>query len=286
MTTLKNVLIEARKKLVDAGIDDAASNVDLMAASILQTDRGRLPLLWHEPCESAFIESLMTMVQRRCQHEPLQYILGSWSFLDFVVNTGPGALIPRPETEELFVDLSGYIEKFILNKNFLFADVCTGTGILGVALARKFPSSHGWLSDISNDALNIAKSNLELVENWPDRLGLLRADLLSSFASAVFEVIVANPPYVCSSDMAGLQPEVRDFEPALALDGGENGLDLIGKMLEQACFCLKNGGLLAFEHGHGQRNDILSIIPPSFEVLKTADDLCGRERYMVLRAIR
>ncbi|MFZ5952450.1 MAG: peptide chain release factor N(5)-glutamine methyltransferase [Candidatus Rifleibacteriota bacterium] len=286
MATLKKILNEARKQLADAGIDDAAMNADLMAALLLQSDRGRLPLLWNEPCDPAFIEKLMAMVQRRCQHEPLQYILGSWSFLDFVVKTGPGALIPRPETEELFVDLADSIEKFISNENFSFADICTGTGVLGIALARRFSKSHGWLSDISAEALTLAKSNLDLLEQGQKRVSLLQADLLSSFSSTALEVIVANPPYICSGDMTGLQPEVRDFEPALALDGGSDGLDLIRIMLEQACFCLKNGGLLAFEHGHGQRKMIMSFLPPAFELVKAADDLCGRERYFILRAVK
>lgn len=242
--------------------------------------------MWNELPGDKFEEEFSRLIQRRSQHEPLQYILGSWSFLDFSVKTSSGALIPRPETEEVFLAAVRQIEAMKLPEDFVFADVCTGTGVLGIAMARTFPQAIGWLSDISPEALKVATENLKFSDaDLSDRINLVRADLLEAFLPESMNVIVANPPYVNSGDMSGLMPEVKEFEPALALDGGVNGLDFIEKLLFQASLCLKSNGLLVFEHGHGQRSDIYALLAEhdEFKVLCAGDDLCGRERYFILQ---
>ena len=153
----------------------------------------------------------------------MQYILGEWSFLDFDVSVGSGALIPRPETEEVFMAAAKTIENTAFSDSFKFADIGTGTGILGIALARKFAGASGFLVDISSDALQVAASNLHRFPELTSRIELINADLLSAFGIQQLHVILSNPPYVNSADIAHLMPEVSKFEPHLALDGGQSG---------------------------------------------------------------
>jgi release factor glutamine methyltransferase len=280
--TIRACILDARKRLAQSDIDDAVFNADCMAAAILNVGNSRLPLLWDAPATAEFIGSLESMVQRRCRHEPLQYIIGEWSFLDFDVRVGPGALIPRPETEEVFLAAAGFIAKKAFADSFRFADVGTGTGILGIAMARRFRGAEGFLVDISPDALNIATANLQKFPEFCGRVALVRSDLLQAFAADSLHVIVSNPPYIVSEEVLGLQAEVACFEPHLALDGGASGLDLIEKLVDQARSCLKSGGLLVFEHGHGQRQSLMPLFENGWSLISAADDLAGRERYVVL----
>ncbi len=286
MTRLKDLIQKARSRLQQSGIEDFALNVDLLLAKLLRIDRSHLPLHWSDECQPEIEQALMASVGRRCLHEPLQYILEEWSFLDFTVTVRPGALIPRPETEELFLALADMIEQASFKGSFRFADVCTGSGVIGLALARRFPGATGFLTDISSAALAVATENLERQEDSvKNRLELLQADLLNPVAQNSLNVIVANPPYIPGAEISGLMLEVRDFEPHLALDGGPDGLDFIRRLLEQARFCLQDGGLFAFEHGHGQRQNILALLKgfPSFEIILAGDDLCSNERFFLLR---
>jgi release factor glutamine methyltransferase len=285
MKNLREILLEARRRLCEANIEDAAMNADLIAAFLLQCDRGRLPLMWENNPDEEFCENFFTAVSRRCNHEPLQYILGIWPFLDFSLKTRPGALIPRPETEEVLLAAVEAIEKQSLPENFAFVDLCTGSGVMGIALARRYTKCYGWLSDISEEALKIAQSNVNFVDSTlAGRIKVLCADLLSCFAAESLDVIISNPPYIDSLDMPGLMPEVKDFEPSLALDGGKHGLELIEKMLIQAEKCLKPKGLLVFEHGHGQRDMIEDLLKnnKTLCIQKTGDDLCSKQRYFII----
>jgi len=241
-----------------------------------------LPLYWQEAVTPEFTDRLTRMVQRRCVNEPLQYILQTWSFLDMTLATRPGALIPRPETEEVFAAAVQAIEHSDLSQNFCFADIGTGTGALGLALARHFKIARGLLIDISPAALAVACENLLAYAELKDRVWLMQSDLLSALQPASLQVIISSPPYINSGDIATLMPEVRDHEPHLALDGGIDGLLVIERLLMQAAEKLVPGGLLILEHGHGQRQGIINIIDESWGSYCAGDDLCGCERYFIL----
>jgi release factor glutamine methyltransferase len=223
------------------------------------------------------------MINRRLAHEPLQYILGEWCFLDFDVNVGEGALIPRPETEEVFLAAEKAIKANSIRPDFHFADIGTGTGILGLAMAKYFPESIGYLVDVSDNALEIAKSNLQKYSELKPRLSLIKSDLLEAFKTDSLNVIISNPPYIDSEEVKSLMPEVVDYEPHLALDGGRNGLELIDKLLNQAKTVLKNKGLFIFEHGHGQRDEIKKLLSPCWKIIKEGNDFADKERYFVLQ---
>lgn len=284
--TVKQVMVKARGRLEEADVDDAAFNVNCMAAAILGVDIGQLPLHWQEMAGADFFGRLDEMVRRRCLHEPLQYILRSWSFLDMTLVTRPGALIPRPETEEVFMAAAKAVEESIsagrIPRNFRFADVGTGTGALGLAMARRFVEAHGLLIDISEAALEVAAENLFAYKDVSKRVGIVRSNLLEAVQLASLHVIISNPPYVNRGDIASLMPEVGQCEPLLALDGGTSGLDIIEPLIVQAAEKLLPGGLLIFEHGHGQREAIKELIGKSWSSWQAGDDLSGRERYFIL----
>lgn len=284
--TIKALLNDSVQTLEKAGIEDAKLNVNLIASKALGVENTKLPLHWSETPSDTFINQFHQMVARRLAHEPLQYILGEWSFLDFEINTLPGALIPRPETEEVFLAAVEAIKTNSVNSNFKFADVGTGTGILGLAMAKYFPESLGYLVDISEDALKIAESNLMKYSELKSRLSLIKSDLLEAFSSDSLDVIISNPPYIDTKDIKGLMPEVADYEPHLALDGGENGLIIINKLLIQAEKVLKNNGLFIFEHGHGQRDGLKKIISSCWNIIKEGNDFANNERYFILQIKR
>ena len=282
LTTIREQIIAARKLLTESRVEDAAFNADCLAAHVLGITNGQLPQLWNQPADDSFVRSFQQLLERRCCSEPLQYLLGEWSFLDFDVRVAPGALIPRPETEEVFMAAAAEIARRPFAANFSFADVGTGTGILAIAMARKFAGASGFMLDVSPAALQIAAANRQRFPEIAARLELRQNDLLSGFAPDSLDVVISNPPYIESAEVPILQAEVSRFEPHLALDGGKDGLELIDRLLKQAISVIKPGGLLIFEHGHGQRQRLNEMLNSHWRVIAAADDLHGCERYFIL----
>ena len=281
--TIKYFLNQAVQTLEEASIEDAKQNVNLIASKALNISYAQLPLHWQKPVYNSFLNDFNSMINRRLAHEPLQYILGEWCFLDFDVNVGEGALIPRPETEEVFLATVEHIKNIFSETNFKFADVGTGTGILGIAMAKNFTRSSGYLVDISEKALEIANNNLLKYSELKSRLSLIKSDLLETFTEHSLDVIISNPPYIKSDEIKTLMSEVVDYEPHIALDGGKNGLVIIEKLLKQSEKVLKNKGLLIFEHGHGQRETIRELLLPCWKILKEGNDFANKERFFILQ---
>lgn len=284
--SIKALLNDAVQTLEKAGIEDAKLNVNLIASKILEIEYTKLPFYWNKPVADDFYNQFQKLLERRLKHEPIQYILGEWCFLDFDVNVGEGALIPRPETEEVFLAAVEAIKNNIQKQDFKFADVGTGTGILGLAMAKYFPKSIGYLVDISDKALKIAERNLLKYSELKSRLSLVDSDLLEAFNVDSLDVIISNPPYIDSQEVLELMPEVTNYEPHLALDGGKGGLVLINKLQIQASKVLKNNGLFIFEHGHGQREAIEKLLLPSWKILKEGNDFADKERFFILKLLK
>lgn len=280
--TVKEAINKAIQTLEKAGIEDASHNANLMAAKLLAISYTKLPFYWTKPASQQFLENFSVMLERRLANEPLQYILEEWSFLDFDITALPGALIPRPETEEVFLAAVKAIKEKKTNPSFVFADIGTGTGVLGIAMAKYFPDSKGTLVDISEEALKITQINVNKFPEIKERLTLLKSDLLQDFDENSLDVIISNPPYIDSDEVKTLMPEVVNYEPHLALDGGIGGIEIINKLLIQAQKVLKPNGLFIFEHGHGQRKAITDILTAAWSIIKAGNDFAGNERYFVL----
>lgn len=284
MLTVRELMTEIVARLEAAGVSEPRPSAALLLAAVMNVDRGRLPVIYPDPVSEAQAAWAREWADRRCRNEPIQYILGSWEFAGHRVFVGPGALIPRPETEEWLEQLAYVISSDIVNgREWTFADIGTGTGIIGLSLAARFPEARGWLIDISTDALRWAKKNIDTSPETKDRVGLLRGDLTSSLRSGSLDLLVSNPPYVDRADMPGLMPDVRDWEPARALDGGPGGLDIFRNLLGDAARVLKQGGWFAAEHGHGQRRQILKLPAPGLELKETFNDAAGLERCIIWR---
>ncbi|MCL1863930.1 MAG: peptide chain release factor N(5)-glutamine methyltransferase [Defluviitaleaceae bacterium] len=188
--------------------------------------------------------------------EPLQYIIGEWDFMGLTFTTDKRALIPRPETELLVEEAFKFIS--ILDKSPVrILDVCTGSGCIALSLAC---GTSGWTeitaTDISEDALALAQENTRRLGLPPERVKFIRSDLLEN-VTGMYDVIISNPPYVTSGDIAGLSTTVRDHEPHLALDGGEDGLDIYRRLIPQAKQLLSPSGMMLLEIGPPAVMDIM-----------------------------
>ena len=274
-------MLLARERLQRAGIpsDEAALDARLLAQHVLGWDAARLLASVAEPPSEGFEVRLDTLVTRRSKREPLAYIIGTKEFfgLDFVVSSA--VLIPRPETE-LLVETAAEVGAGEIVR---IADVCTGSGCVAVALARALPRARFVATDSSRDALTLARVNADRHGVGP-RIEFLHTDLLQETKGS-FDMIVSNPPYVPARDRETLQPEVRDFEPSLALFGGPSGLSVIGRLIEQSTERLRRGGLLMFEFGADQEPAVRQLISMSggLTMMDLKRDLRGIPRVAVAR---
>jgi release factor glutamine methyltransferase len=278
--TVGALLTAGSAALAGAGVGTPRLDAELLLAAACGLDRTALYARGREPLAEACAATFRALVTRRMRREPLQYIVGRQEFwsLDFTVTRD--VLIPRPETEllvELAVSLlSPPFEKggpggicgaadghaaapIPLNPPFpkgeigarpLLCDVGTGSGCIAVALARELSSAEVWALDVSPDALAIAAANARQ-HGVAERIRFLRSDLFAAAARQRFDVIVSNPPYLTTADLAALQPEVA-AEPRAALDGGADGLDIIRRLLTAAPDHLAAGGWLLMEIGAAQ----------------------------------
>jgi release factor glutamine methyltransferase len=189
-----------------------------------------------------------SLLDRRHRGEPIQYIVGETEFFGIPFKVTPDVLIPRPETEHL---VEKAIELACLRNSPRIIDVCTGSGAIAVALARALPTAEITATDLSDAALTIARENAKH-NAVDDRIRFLQGDLLAPVAGERFDLIVANPPYVPAIERDSMSVEVRDYEPALALFAGVDGLDIYRRLVPAAHSALVPGGFIALEIGYGQ----------------------------------
>jgi release factor glutamine methyltransferase len=244
----------------------------------------RLQALWNHPDAEIrlerSLESLEALWRRHLDsHVPLQYLVGRCPWRDLELPVGPGVLIPRQETE-LLVDLALALLPSD-RPDPCWADLGTGSGCLAIALARSLPSSRGFALEASAEALAQAGANLD---RWHlrQRVTLLAGDWWQGLEPqwGRLDLVVANPPYIPSATLAGLDPVVRDHEPRLALDGGPDGLTSIRVLVAGARRALAPGGLLLLEHHHDQSEAVgRLLLAAGLERPGVHGDLEGRERF-------
>ena len=281
MTTIHERVAAARQQLREAGIsiDEADLDARLLAEHILGWDATQFFTSANGPEPDDFQTAYVGLVERRARREPLAYITGRQAFWDLVFEVSPAVLIPRPESE-LIVEAA--LELYPSSTGVLaIADVCTGSGCLAVALARERSAARVVATDISGAALDVARRNAERL-GVADRIEFVRGDLVDPVADPV-DLIICNPPYVATRDRTGLQPEVRDHEPEIALFGGSDGLQIITRLVERAPTRLRTGGYLIFEFGFGQDEAIETLIgnAPGLRMLELRRDLQGIARTAV-----
>jgi release factor glutamine methyltransferase len=208
--------------------------------------------------------------------EPVQYAVGECDFLDFTVKCDRRALIPRPETEEW---VAAALEE--LEGAGRIADVCTGNGCIAAAVARRFPEARVVATDLSAEALELARKNFARL-GVSERVETRHCDLLGARAedAGTFAAVLSNPPYIASAVCGTLEPVVRDFEPRLALDGGEDGLKVISRLAEEAGRVLQSGGRFWCEIGEDQGAAVETILwkTNQFKEIRVRCDFAGRAR--------
>lgn len=252
MNTVLEILNKTTAFFQHKGIPDPRLDAQYILAHGLKMDRMELYLNFDRPLSERELEALRPLVARRAKREPLQHIVGSTSFCGSEIHCDRRALIPRPETESLIEILE---ERLKGKESCEIADIGTGSGAIAVALAanKKISNAKITATDISKDALDLAKENAALNKV---EIEFFEGDLLNALPDGKkFDAIVSNPPYIPDGEKEKLQPEVRDYDPALALFGGEDGLTLVRKILTQSKDRLNPGAILLMEIGPEANED-------------------------------
>jgi release factor glutamine methyltransferase len=270
-------LKEAKRILSNAGIKSPERAAEALLSHCLGIERGIL--YRDDPDISAEMNAQIdALLKRRTGREPLQYILGYTEFYGLKIKVGTGVLIPRPETELLAEEAIKTISKCKMqNAKCKILDLCTGSGCIALALAKAFPDAQVYGTDMSADALGYAGENAEL--NNIKNITFLKGDLFKPVKDMQFDMIISNPPYIRKDDMKLLQPEIMDWEPVAALDGGEDGLDYYRKIISGAGEYLKENGFLMLEIGMGQSDPIREMAEDEgFADIHILKDYAGIER--------
>ncbi len=276
-------LQEAFKKGIEvlgkSGIEDSAVDAGSILSHVLNKNRAFLYAYGDKELTSIEEDEYFRLIEKRRKREPVQYITGRQEFmgLEFFVNAG--VLIPRPDTEILVETVLDYIKKNPAGREgstVRILDIGTGSGCIAVSLAKFIPHALVIALDISEDALKTAAQNA--VQNGvEDRIKFIKSDLFQGikedpFYKNAFDIIVSNPPYIPSYEMAGLQEEVRDFEPEGSLGGGEDGLEFYREICTGSPEYLKPGGFLAFEAGYDQAERVKEIMSSNFTEISIVKD--------------
>ena len=245
----------------EKGIPNPRHDAEYLLASILKCPRIDLYLKHDREISTLHRTQYKELIQRRARREPLQYILGTQDFWKLTLKVTPDVLIPRPETE-LLVEAALKILQQNAATNPTILDIGTGSGCIALTLAQEIPNSQVIATEISKPALAIAQANAASLD-LKDRVHFVLTDLTSTLAwqaeGRCFDIIISNPPYIARTEFPSLQPEVRDFEPRVALDGGEDGLDFYPRIFQDAQILLAEGGWLLLEMGEGHADALMAM---------------------------
>lgn len=260
----------------------AASGLPRAEAQLLAAHAAGKPRSWmlaHDDDEATAVDAARAVFARRRDGEPVAYILGEREFYSLMLAVTPAVLVPRPETE-LLVDLA--IERIArLPKGGTLLDVGTGSGAIAVAIAHARPDATVWASDISPDALAVARAN---AERHGVSIRFMQSDLLDALPGKRFDIIASNPPYIAEGDPHLSSGDLR-FEPPGALASGADGLTLIRRLAAEAPAHLMPGGWLLFEHGYNQGASCRAILQAmNYTEVATNSDLAGHPRVTAGRA--
>jgi len=279
METYNDIYLRVRKTLKAAGIEASEFEAKYIVAHSAGRTREQLlamnKVFATDPEVKRKIESSL---ERRLNGEPLAYVLGEWEFYGLPIKVNEHVLIPRIDTEVLARETINLLNRKLWQTRIL--DLCTGSGCIGLAVAANVPSCRIVMIDSSEKALAVCRTNM-LNTNLSRHITAMDADILVKPPAILgeFDVIVSNPPYIPTGDIETLDSSVKDYEPLMALDGGEDGLDYYHAIAENWRKLLKPGGHMALECGEGQAAAVRYILKQNgFSDLKTYKDTLGIER--------
>jgi release factor glutamine methyltransferase len=275
-----DLMAEAEAALASAGLDRPRLEAQVLLGHVLGLTRSQVLARWPMDLATATRDAWFRLVAARAGRHPMAYLRGYREFFGLRIAVGPSVLVPRPETELLVERAIALLEPI---PNPVVVDVCTGSGCVAAALAARVAGLTVVASDISASAAGYARTNLDRFSAAPQHI-VLCANMLDAVRPECAHMVTANPPYIETGAIGDLEPEVRDYEPRLALDGGADGLDGIRAVASEAIAVLKAGGTLLMEMGAGQADAVASILlDGGYEVIGAHTDLSGIMRVVEAR---
>lgn len=272
--TIAAVLKWAADDFRARGIESPRLDAEVLLAHALSCSRTQLVIDMMRPLAADELSRFRELVKRRRHREPVAYLRGEREFYGRTFRVDARVLVPRPDTETLIDVALARTRHLSMSARVL--DLCTGSGCVAVTLALTRPTTQVTATDISAEALALAQENA--LRLGAPSVAFLRADLFGAHEGP-FDLVTANPPYIASAEVETLAPDVRSFEPRLALDGGDDGLVLVRRIVEAAPSHLAKGGVLAMEIGAGQADAVAAIFEArGFEGIERARDLARIER--------
>lgn len=266
----QELLRHGAQRLTEKGIEDAQTDAWLLLEFVTGIDRTHYFLRQMDECPFDVAEKYRRLLEKRACHVPLQHLTGVQEFMGFSFSVNEHVLIPRQDTELLVLEAL----KCIKEKDRVL-DMCTGSGCIIISLAKKSSGESFTGADISGDALKVARKN---AVDLQAQVEFVQSDLFEN-TDGLFDVIVSNPPYIRSKEISELMPEVREFEPHLALDGREDGLWFYREIIRQAEMHLQKTGCLLFEIGCDQGEDVSALMKTAgYTEIEIKKDLAGLDR--------
>jgi len=265
-------------------IDSPRLTGELLLAYSLDIKRLDLYLQHDRPLNKNELSHFKALIKKRAENQPVAYITGEKGFYESDFRVTKDVLIPRPDTETIVEQALKILNVNKKNRPWNILELGTGSGAIIISLAKEKPYNYYFASDFSIAALEIAKKNAEKIIN--NKINFFCTDWFSSIKESMqFDLIISNPPYIPSSDIAKLEPEIREFEPMLALDGGKDGLNSIRFILKKAHCCLAPGGVILLEIGFDQKDRLINIVNKysQYPSIKFIKDLSGHNRVALIK---
>ena len=281
--SISQLITQGADVLHQSGVPEARLDAGSLLGYVLRRDRTYLITHSEDVVPECLIEEFQKLIERRSAGEPLQYIVGHQEFFGLDFKVSEVTLIPRPETELLVETALDLLKE---SDGQFICDVGTGTGCIAITLLHQVEAARAVASDVSQEALELAKRNARK-HGVEERIEFVWSDCFDSINERrQFDLIVSNPPYVAETAMTGLQREVRDFEPRVALTPGGDGLAVIRKLVADAPRRVRSGGHLLLEIGFDQRERVLALVQPQFwKLLDVYKDLQGIPRTVALQRL-
>ncbi len=279
--TIQKLLTWTTEYLTQKGVDAPRLSAELLLSSVLGLKRIELYTQYNRVVEEEYLAKLRELVKRAGQHEPIAYLVGRTEFYSIEFEVTPDCLIPRPETELLVQRAIEFLRQRTGPRHV--CDLCTGCGTIAVAVAKNVPDARVVATDLSEAALGVAARNIKKYQ-LEDRIELLHGDLFEPLLPPLdvtqFDLIACNPPYVSAAEYEELEKNVKDYEPRLALYGGQDGLDIYRRISEQVGRFLKPDGALLLEIGYTQGPAVRELLEKTglFPSIKVDKDMIGHDR--------
>lgn len=281
--TVLEVIQKSAEFLAKREVESARLQAESLLAHVLKLPRMKLYLNFERVLTAPELDAARELVKRRSQREPLQHITGSTSFCGLEIAVNRNVLVPRPETE-LLAELGWQFLSTINHPPATALDFGTGSGCIAIALAVKCPAARVTAVDVSAEAIVLAKENAER-NGVAERIQFAHGDGFAAVSTGQrFDLIISNPPYIATSEIETLQPEVRDFDPHAALDGGADGLDFYRMLAARAGEFLQPDGKMMVEFGDGQADALKKILESQMWIVEgVREDYSQRQRILIAR---